>query len=271
MSQSPDLSAERGRQERTWLRDAGEVLVIAVVLYLVIWTCIQTVKVDGTSMVNTLQNGDLLIASKISYRLGSPERGDIVILTPPNQCSDGTSNCDASQTKDFIKRVIGLPGDQVEIDGNTEQANSHATWLLIRPGGSGPWTRVQEPYLPDDWTQNAFCCTSSGTRVPDGSTTAAPFTVPAGMYWVLGDNRNASNDSRIFGLVAKDKIEAKAILRIWPFDHFGGLGPAMTLVTIPALPTSLIVLLRRSRRRIRREVELALLQVTAMREGTPPT
>jgi signal peptidase I len=261
VSQTPDLSAERGRQERTWLRDAGEVLVIAVILYLVIWTCIQTVKVDGTSMVNTLQNGDLLIASKISYRLGSPERGDIVILTPPPYC-DGNP-CPGVETKDFIKRVIGLPGDKVEIAGNTQQPGAHPTWLLIEPGGSGPWTRVQEPYLPDSWTVNAFCCGPDGKKL-DNTQAGAVFSIPDGMYFVLGDNRNESNDSRIFGLVPKNKIEAKAILRIWPFGHFGSLGSAMTLVTIPALPTSFVVLLRRNRRRIRREIEVAVAQ----REGS---
>ena len=70
------------RARSTWVRDLLEILLVAVVLYALIWTCIETVRVDGDSMQNTLQNGDFLIASKISYVFGNPSRGDIVILRP---------------------------------------------------------------------------------------------------------------------------------------------------------------------------------------------
>lgn len=251
MSLNPETAPEPTARERTWLRDAAEVLVIAVVLYLVIWTCIQTVKVDGVSMVNTLQNGDLLIASKISYRFGTPERGDIVILIPP--CDPTLPAQECSQDKDYIKRVIGLPGDRIEIDGT-----QHPTALLIEPGGTGPWTRVAEPYLPDDWVNNNNCCESDGQIARTTNQRPAVFQVPAGYYWVMGDNRNASNDSRYFGFVARDKIQAKAILRIWPLDRFGSLGPQMTLVTVPLTPAFALLWLRLSGRRFRRELRAAL-------------
>ena len=106
----------------SWVRDTIEVLLIAVILYVAIAFALQTVRVDGESMVGTLQNQDLLLASKISYDFGgNPQRGDIVILIPPT---------DPSQ--DFIKRVIGLPGDVIEIDGN-----HNPTEVLIKPGGKG--------------------------------------------------------------------------------------------------------------------------------------
>ena len=93
----------------SWVRDTIEVLLIAVILYVAIAFALQTVRVDGESMQNTLQNQDLLLASKISYDFGgNPQRGDIVILIPPTD-----------PTQDFIKRVIGLPGDIIEIDGDT--------------------------------------------------------------------------------------------------------------------------------------------------------
>ena len=91
-------------------------------------------------MQNTLQNGDFLVASKISYALGNPARGDIVILEPPHLC-DATS-------ADYIKRVVGLPGDNIEIN-----QRATPTELLVQPGGTGTWDRVEEPYLPDDWAQ----------------------------------------------------------------------------------------------------------------------
>ena len=220
------------RRQRTWARDAIEVLLIAFVLYLVIWNLLQTVRVEGESMVNTLQNHDLLLASKISYRLHDPERGDIVVLIPPNQ------GAPTGQEKDFIKRIIGLPGDVIQIDGHR-----NPTTILIKPGGNGPWQRVAEPYLPQPWTQLNFCCDDNG-RATDA--TAQPVTIPARMYFVMGDNRNYSADSRIFGMVPRDNILAKAFMRIWPFDRFGSLGAGPTL-----LPSTLVIPFPLLRRRLR--------------------
>ena len=180
-----------------------------------IWTALQTVRVDGTSMVGTLQDQDLLLASKISYDFGAnPSRGDIVVLIPPSD-----------PTRDFIKRVIALPGDTIEIDGS-----QHPTAVLIKPGGKGPWQLLKEPYLPQPWTTLDFCCG------PDGKASAAaePYTLRPGQYFVMGDNRNFSSDSRSFGPVPRKNILAKAFLRIWPLGHFGGLGSGPTLGPAPA-------------------------------------
>ena len=133
----PSTQPPPPRARSTWVRDLLEILLVAVVLYALIWTCIETVRVDGDSMQNTLQNGDFLIASKISYVFGNPARGDIVILEPPHTCDDTSA--------DYIKRVVGLPGDNIEID-----AQHQPTELLVQPGGTGTWDRVEEPYLPDD-------------------------------------------------------------------------------------------------------------------------
>jgi signal peptidase I len=167
-------------------------------------------------MQNTLQTGDFLIASKVSYVFGNPSRGDIVILDPPRTCDNTTS--------DYVKRVVGLPGDNIEIDARTTPAE-----LLVQPGGTGPWDLLEEPYLPDPWEQ--------GPDFPAVGTANAVdqvLHIPAGQYFVMGDNRNESCDSRFFGLVSRNRIVAKAILRIWPFSSFGGLGAGPTLVPTPA-------------------------------------
>ncbi|MBV9101282.1 MAG: signal peptidase I, partial [Candidatus Dormibacteraeota bacterium] len=190
------MPAGKGRRSRrsAWVRDILEVLLIAFILYLVIWNALQTVRVDGTSMVGTLQDKDLLLASKVSYDFGmNPSRGDIVILIPPGQSS-----------KDFIKRVIGVPGDVIEIDGSRQP-----TQVLIKPGGQGPFQVLQEPYLPSAWTTQDFCCRPDGTA----SATTEPVTIPSGKYFVMGDNRNYSSDSRMFGLVPRKNILAKAFVR----------------------------------------------------------
>jgi len=216
------------------------VLLIAVVLYIAIAFALQTVRVDGESMVGTLQNQDLLLASKISYDFGqNPQRGDIVILIPPTD-----------PQQDFIKRVIALPGDVIEIDGNHTP-----TQVLIKPGGKGPFELLKEPYLPPKWTTLNDCCMTSG----QASSAPTPITIPANEYFVMGDNRNYSSDSRVFGLVPRKNILAKAILRIWPLDHFGGLGagptfePASTTeLALPALGIAAFESWRWRRRRMRR-------------------
>jgi signal peptidase I len=230
------------RRRHGFVRDVLEVLIIAVVLYIAIWSALQTVRVDGESMVGTLQNNDLLLASKISYYFGDPQRGDIVVLIPPSD-----------PTKDFIKRVIGIPGDTIEIDGSRTP-----TALLIKPGGKGPWQRLQEPYLPEQWDTMNFCCLPNGTE----SSAPNPLNIPAGKYFVMGDNRNKSSDSRAFGLVPRKNILAKAFVRVLPFGHFG-LGPGPTLVpdagaallatpeaaaVILALPPAFLLSWRRRRR-----------------------
>lgn len=234
------------RRKHSLLRDLLEVAIIAGVLYLAIWSALQTVRVEGESMVGTLQNNDLLLASKISYYFGDPQRGDIVILIPPSD-----------PTKDFIKRVIGLPGDEIEIDGSKDP-----TQILIKPGGKGPWEVLQEPYLPQKWTTNNYCCQPNGEAVQTHS--ATPVTIPSGDYFVMGDNRNFSSDSRSFGFVARNKILAKAFIRILPFGHFTlGAGPTLIPAATSVLATPLLPALavavpaslatgRRRRRRRRR-------------------
>ncbi|GAC1339918.1 MAG: hypothetical protein NVSMB29_08050 [Candidatus Dormibacteria bacterium] len=221
----------RQRRQRTWVRDFLEVVLIALVLYVGISFAFQTVRVDGESMVPTLQNHDLLLGVKFSYHLHDPERGDIIVLKPPQ----------AAETRDFIKRIIALPGDTIEIDGNyvdPSQPGPASTAVFLKPGGVGPWQKVAEPYLPEPWVDYNFCCLADG-RYSQGK--AMALTIPKDRYFVMGDNRNRSSDSRLIGLIPRQNIIAKAWFRLYPFDHLGGLGVGPTLLPAPIQPAAVLV------------------------------
>jgi signal peptidase I len=169
------------------LRELVEVIVLAVILYFGISFAVQTVHVEGLSMFATLDNDDYLIANKIDYRLHAPQRGDIIILRPPTDNS-----------KDFIKRVIALPGERLLIRDGIVYINGR---------------KLDEPYLPEAWVNltNWPANNSNGQVMgPDE-------------YFVMGDNRNRSQDSRTFGPITRDRIDGRAWFRIWPLAHFGDI------------------------------------------------
>jgi signal peptidase I len=179
------------------LREVAEVVVLAIILYFGISFAVQAVHVEGLSMYATLDDNDYLIANKIDYRLHPPQRGDIIILRPPTDNS-----------KDFIKRVIALPGEKLLIRDSVVYINGR---------------RLDEPYLPEAWTTlNNWPQTGSDGQV-----------MRANEYFVMGDNRNRSQDSRIFGPIGRDRIDGRAWFRIWPLDHFGDI-----YSNVPALETS---------------------------------
>jgi signal peptidase I len=172
--------------QKSFLRDTLEIVFLALVLYVVIQYAVQTVHVLGSSMSLTLHDNDLLVASKISYKIHDPQRGDIIVFKPPNEDS-----------RDFIKRVIALPGDKIRITNSVVYINGQV---------------LHEPYLPEKWTYN-------NNWPADGQDKL----VPADQYFVMGDNRNHSSDSRSFGFVERDAILGKAEVRIWPLGQVGFL------------------------------------------------
>ncbi|TMG61392.1 MAG: signal peptidase I [Chloroflexi bacterium] len=176
------------------LREVAEVLVLAVILYIGISFAVQAVHVEGLSMFATLDDNDYLIANKIDYRLHAPQRGDIIILRPP------TSN-----STDFIKRIIALPGEKLLIRSGIVYIDGH---------------RLVEPYLPEEWT-NENNYPTDGT---DGK------VIPPNNYFVMGDNRNRSQDSRFFGPISRDRIDGKAWFRIWPLNQFGNIYAKMPIL-----------------------------------------
>lgn len=179
-SETAPALVEKGKKRSgvvKFLVDVLETLIWAVLLFVLINLISARVRVDGASMLPTLTNGELVIVNKLAYRLGEPSRGDIIVFHFP---------VDPSQ--EFIKRVIGLPGDQVNI---------HKGAILING------QRLEEPYLPV-------------TTNYDGD-----WTVGDDQLFVLGDNRNNSLDSHNWGTVPMDYVIGKALFIYWPLNSLG--------------------------------------------------
>ncbi len=155
-------------------------LVLAIVLYLFIMTPHEVV---GNSMHPTYKNGEFLMANKISYKFSEPQRGDVIIFK-------------YSDTQDFIKRIIGIPGDKVMIKDGRIYINDE---LLD-----------ESNYLEDTVVSNG------GSYIHEGQT----ITVNEDQYFVCGDNRTNSSDSREFGPVDVSKIKGKAWIVFFPFNEF---------------------------------------------------
>jgi signal peptidase I len=187
----PPAPTDQPRQ-KSFVRDTLEIIFLALVLYVVIQYAVQTVHVLGSSMYPTLHDNDLLVASKISYKLHNPQRGDIIVFKPPDEAS-----------RDFIKRIIALPGERLRIVNSVVYINGQV---------------LHEPYLPEKWTYNNNWPATGQEQI-----------IPPDEYFVMGDNRNHSSDSRTFGPIALDAILGKAEVRIWPLNTTGFLQGKPTL------------------------------------------
>lgn len=152
--------------------DIIETLVLAVVLFLGINAISARVRVDGSSMVPTLQNGEFVLVSKMSYRFGQVDRGDIIVFHFP-----------MNPDEELIKRVIGLPGDHISVQSGVVSVNGQVLnepYIANAPAYSGEWDVLE------------------------------------GELFVLGDNRNNSNDSKDWGLLPLEKVVGKAVVIYWP-------------------------------------------------------
>ena len=189
----------RASKSRGILTEVAEVLLLALGLYLIINFAIQTVHVIGSSMYSTVTDNDYLIATKIDYRLHPPSRGDIIIMRDPYD-----------NTRDFIKRIIGVPGDHILIRQGQVFINGHL---------------VRETYLNNEvWTENADWPLGQTTD-PDG------VLLKPDEFFVMGDNRNHSSDSRVFGPVRRDQIEARAWIRVIPLSRIGPIDTQKPQIT----------------------------------------
>jgi signal peptidase I len=193
------------------LRDAALALAVVAVLASFI-LALLTVRVEGLSMMPTLRDGDGLLVDRVWLHRDPPGRGDLVVLMLPNGVL-------------AVKRIIGVPGDTLEIDPGLAQPGG-ATYpqpaVLLKPAGEGAWRRLAEPYVRKGWVRGDVCCDGRGR---DSGRAPAPLTLPRNEFFVLGDNRNASEDSREFGLVPRDRIVARVLARYWPFSRAGSMAP----------------------------------------------
>jgi signal peptidase I len=192
-SESIPKAAEKG--ENPWIETLKTIALSAFLAFGIRSFVAEARYIPSESMLPTLKINDRLIIDKISYRFANPIRGDVVVFNP-------TAELERQKFKDaFIKRVIGLPGDRVEVKSGMVYVNGKV---------------LSEKYINGAPQYNW----SSKELTPDGSG-----IVPQGSYLVLGDNRNNSYDSHYWGFVPKDKIVGKAIVRFWPIDRAGGLDP----------------------------------------------
>jgi len=172
-------SPSPARNAISWLRDLSVSVVIAIIVILFLY---QPVKVEGTSMTPALVNEERIFINKFVYRFGLSDivRGDTIVFWAPEDPS-----------RSYIKRVIGVPGDVVEIVDGTVILNGR---------------RQEEPYIRPEYRDRM-----SMTRR----------LIEAGHYFVLGDHRNSSNDSRSWGTVSRDAIYGKAVFVYWPLNRLG--------------------------------------------------
>ena len=184
------------------IREILEVLIISLLLFLAVQAALQNFRVEGSSMQPTLHNDELVLVNKLAYTridlgsfdfllpgksngdflLGGPDRGDVAVFHSPDD-----------PARDFVKRIIGLPGDVVEVRGG-----------VVYVSGEG-------------LTESEYTSAPPAYEV-------APVVVPPDHYYVMGDNRNGSRDSHNFGVIPKDSLVGKVLFRWFPLDEIGGVG-----------------------------------------------
>jgi signal peptidase I len=216
-------ATRRSRRSGRWVIEWVVVLALAMLLALGVRTYVaQMFFIPSGSMLPTLQIGDRIVVDKLSYHLHGVHRGDIVVFRrPPLEDADYA---------DLVKRVIGLPGDVISsVDGTV--------YIDGRP--------LSEPWLP----QPAPPTDPSPVTYPFSLT--RPYTVPAGEYYVMGDNRTNSEDSRYFGPIPASLIVGKMAFVVWPLDDTGWL-VVLSAVAVVVLVLLALTLLAPRRPRPRR-------------------
>ncbi|MFA6463838.1 MAG: signal peptidase I [Candidatus Paceibacterota bacterium] len=167
-----------------FLKDVIDIALLVIFVLLPIRLFIaQPFVVVGTSMYPTFYNGDYLIIDEISYRFNGPQRGDVIVFRPPPAPKDH-----------YIKRVIGLPGETVKVDGNT-------VTIINKENPNG--FVLKEQYV-------------SSERNGTNTTVLGP-----NQYFVMGDNREASSDSRVWGSLNRDEITGRVLTRLFPIPEVG--------------------------------------------------
>ncbi|HUR14506.1 MAG TPA: signal peptidase I [Mycobacteriales bacterium] len=228
----------RAKEHRSFLRELPVLVVIAFVLALLIkHFLVQAFYIPSGSMEQTLLIGDRVLVNKVPYHFRDPERGEIVVFNgldnfddggvtfaqPTNPVSkalraiSGTIGLGAPSEKDYIKRVIGIPGDRVMCCDTQGR-------VVLTPKGGQP-AALDEPYVFENDASDTryFCDAGTGKQLcPPG---ASGVLVPKGRLWVMGDHRGNSSDSRFHlndahrGTVPEDKVVGRSFAVVYPFDR----------------------------------------------------
>ncbi len=164
------------------------ILLAFAACYLIVTFVGQRTVVDGKSMETTLSDGDNLIVDKLSYRFNDPKRYDIIVF-PYHESVKGDVH--------YIKRIIGLPGETIQISGG-------------------------KIYIDGEELEDKYGYYYDGKELEPGMA-QNPIYINEDEYFVMGDNRNASSDSRVIGCIKKEDITGKAIFRIFPFSNIGSV------------------------------------------------
>lgn len=177
--------------------DFIETIVVSLAIFAIVYIFLfQPHQVDGRSMEPNFQNGEYILTDKMSYRLHEPKRGDVIVFHSPQD-----------ERVDFIKRIIGVPGDRVEVrDGHTYLND----------------VMLEENYINDPGQ------VQNGRFMHEG----VVVDVPDGEYIVMGDNRLHSSDSREWGFVTRAEIVGRAFFRYWPISEFGLVKTAESELTV---------------------------------------
>lgn len=188
-SQPEPQAAVQKMDLKRFLLDLLETVGLAVILFLAINTISARVRVDGSSMLPTLHDGEFVLVNKMAYVTGSPTRGDIIVFRSTT-----------TRDLDLIKRVIGLPGDKVTVRNGQVRVNGQI---------------LDEPYIADAPTY-------------DGD-----WQVPDGYLFVMGDNRNDSSDSHVWGPLPLQNVIGKALLIYWPPPEWAMIDHVKIVVAAP--------------------------------------
>jgi signal peptidase I len=169
---------DQQKRDKSILREFVETALLTLLIFLAIRTLIQNFRIEGVSMEPNLHDGQYLIINKLVYYLHPPERGDVVVFHYPK-----------NPRRDFIKRIIGLPGERVEVRGESIFINRE---------------ELAEPYA-----------------LHTGKYAWGPQRLGEDEYFVLGDNRSSSSDSHSWGPLPRDALVGKAWISYWPPKHLG--------------------------------------------------
>lgn len=181
---------------RLWAREVVQIVLVTALLFLVVNTFVaQPFEVQQRSMQPALASGDHILIDKLSIRWSPYSRGDVVVFHAPGEYDAGGIP--------YVKRIIGMPGDTIQIENGR---------IFVTPAG-GVANRLDEPYLA-----------AGEASLPQGADGRREWNVPDNAYFVLGDNRSESVDSRTFGAIPHDRIVGRALLRYLPIDRMGTIG-----------------------------------------------